>query len=172
MGTYTHAHPGLAGIRHRPYAAGALAGLIAGIVMIVISMIVAAGTGAGATMPLRLIAAALFGVDALVGGMGILLVGLIMHLAFSAVAGVVFAGIVGNVRTGVAFGAGIVYGIIIWAVNTLGILPATDPTMSARSALMPGWWFVFHLIYGGMLFLVPVLHRAPTVLHRAPTGER
>jgi uncharacterized membrane protein YagU involved in acid resistance len=161
MGTYTHAHPGLASIRHRPYGAGALAGLIAGIVMAIISMIVAASMGAGATMPLRGIAAALFGVDALVGGMGILVVGLMIHLAFSVVAGLVFAGIVGNVRTGVAFAAGIVWGIIIWAVNTFGILPATNPTMSARSAMMPGWWFVFHLIYGGMLFLVPVLHRAP-----------
>lgn len=162
MGTYTHAHPGLASMRRRPYGAGALAGLIAGIVMAIVSMIVAASTGAGASMPLRGIAAALFGVDALVGSRGILLVGLVIHLAFSVVAGLVFAGIVGNVRTGVAFGSGIVYGIIIWAVNTFGILPAINPTMSARSAMMPGSWFVFHLIYGGMLFLVPILHRALT----------
>lgn len=162
MGTYTHAHPEAGSFPHRPYGAGALAGLIAGIVMAIVSMIVAATTGAGASMPLRGIAAALFGVDALVGGRGILLVGLMIHLAVSVVAGLVFAGIVGNVRTGVAFGAGIVYGIIIWAVNTFGILPAINPIMSARLAMMPGPWFVFHLIYGGMLFLVPILHRAHT----------
>ena len=108
MGTYTHAHPEVASLPHRPYGAGALAGLIAGIVMTIVSMIVAATTGAGASMPLRGIAAALYGVDALVGGRGILLVGLMIHLAVSVVAGLVFAGIVGNVRTGVSFGAGIV----------------------------------------------------------------
>lgn len=164
MGNYTHVHPGIAhpfaGERH--YAAGALAGFIGGIVMAIVAMIVTASMGAGMLMPLKAMAALLLGVDALVGGAGAIIVGMMIHFATAIILGLIFAAIIGDARPGAAFGLGLIYGFGVWIVMTFLILPAANPTMSARVAMMGGWWFVEHLVYGGMLFLLPILHRTPS----------
>lgn len=162
MGNYSQTFPHAAGatVTERPWLAGALAGLIGGIVMAMFAMTVTAIMGQGVWMPLRLIAASILGVDALVGGVGVLMAGLIMHMMASVIFGLIFAAIVGAAGPAMAFGAGIVYGIVIWAGMTYIGLPIADPTMQARVVMMGGPWFVEHLIFGGMLFLTPLLAHA------------
>lgn len=136
-------------LAQRHWGAGAIAGLIAGIVMAMIAMVRAAAMGAGATTPVKEIAALVLGVQALIGGMGTLMIGLVIHLVFSVVLGAIFAGLIGAMAPAKAFGFGIAYGITVWAAMTFGLLPWTNPTMAARVAMTPGSWFVLHLIFGG-----------------------
>jgi hypothetical protein len=160
MGNYTQVHPAVSGrVTHRHYGAGALGGLLAGLVMIVVAMVVSAGRGAGFWLPVRSIGALFFGVNALVGGAGVLAAAFAFHLAFATLLGSGFGTVVGRVRAGSAFALGISYGIAIWAAMTFGILPAIDPTMSTRVGMIPVWWFAFHLIYGGMMLFVPLFSR-------------
>ncbi|MGH9418064.1 MAG: hypothetical protein ACRD01_15695, partial [Terriglobales bacterium] len=77
---------------------GAVAGVIAGAVMLLAGMGLAAGMGAGATLPVRGIAAALSGVMALVGGLGTLIEGWLVQLAVSAVLGLIYTAIGWNLR--------------------------------------------------------------------------
>src|SRR5262249_54108918 len=72
-------------------SAGALGGILAGIAMAVFLMAYAGVTGAGVGLPVRLIAATPYGVDALVRSPGMLLVGVLIHVAVSAFWGLLFA---------------------------------------------------------------------------------
>ena len=70
--------------------AGAVAGIIAGIGMAVVAMIISAARGDSALTPVYLIGATFMGSDAVVGGAGPFIVGLITHLVVSAVLGILF----------------------------------------------------------------------------------
>ncbi len=142
-------------------AGGIVAGLIAGVVMGVVSMLHAAATGLGFFLPLRLIAATAYGVDAEIGGANVITAGLALHLIASMIFGLIFGVLVGRrMHAGVAFVWGLIYGIVVWALMTFIGLPSIDPTMRARVAMMPISWFINHLVFGGMLFLTPLLSRA------------
>src|SRR5215471_21334828 len=71
--------------------AGALAGLAGGLAMAFYLMLYSEFWGAGFLLPLRLFAATFFGVDGLIGGTGVVLIGLLLHLGISIVLGVVYA---------------------------------------------------------------------------------
>ena len=138
---------------------GIVAGIIGGIVMAAFSMVHAAMVGVGFWTPLRLIAATTSGVDALIGGGGILIWGLMIHMMVSAMYGVILAALLPR-RAGTAagFGIGLAYGVAVWAVMTFIGLPLVNSTMQARIALMPGWWFFEHLLFGSVTgALIPVL---------------
>lgn len=139
---------------------GIIAGIIAGLVMAAFSMMYAAMVGVGFFTPLRLIAAALAGVTALIDGGGILTLGVAIHMMASAVFGIIFAALLPR-RTsgGAAFGLGLVYGVVVWAVMTFIGLPAVNPVMGARVALMRGSWFFEHLLFGAVLAITPALVR-------------
>jgi hypothetical protein len=62
-----------------------------------------------------------------------------------------------STRIGAALIVGILWGSAIWAINTWLILPWANETMLERQMVALGWWFAYHVIYGGMLFLVPLL---------------
>lgn len=135
---------------------GLRAGLFAGVVMLVVGMIISAASGAGFWTPLRLAAASVLGVDALIGGFGAALLGLALHLGAAAFFGVVFAALVDrDLAADRALLAGLVYGVGVWAFMTYAGLPAFDRTMLPRVRLAPGAWFVMHLVYGACLWQTP-----------------
>jgi hypothetical protein len=141
-------------------AGGALAGIVAGLVMAVVMMIYFSVMGAGFWYPVENIAAVFFGIDALLGGAGVVIVGLLTHLLVSALLGMLFASLLQpRTSTGAAFFGGLAYGIGVWVVMTYIILPIFNPTMSARMAVTAGFWFFSHLIYGGFLAFTPGLVR-------------
>ncbi len=131
--------------------AGTGAGIIGGIVMAAFAMMYAGAMGMGFWTPLRLIAASTNGVDALIGGGGILLWGLMIHMVTAAVWGVIFAVVLPRrTSAGAGFGWGIGFGIVVWAVMTFIGLPLVNSTMQARISLMQGSWFIEHLLYGAV----------------------
>lgn len=140
---------------------GVVAGVIAGVVMAMVAMIRASVLGLGFWLPVKQIAALWYGVDALILGAGAVWVGLLTHLVVAALYGLLFGTTVG--RTGSmagSFAGGLLYGVAIWAVMTWVALPLTNEVMLERVTLMPWWWFGYHLIFGGMLFLTPPLVNA------------
>ena len=139
---------------------GIVAGIIAGVVMAMFSMGYAGMMGMGFLTPLRLLAGPLYGVDALIGGAGVLLVGLMVHMMVSAMYGVIFAALVGR-RTsgGAAAGWGLLYGAVVWAVMRYGVVPITDSTMNDRIPVMAGAFFFEHLLFGIVLGITPALVR-------------
>lgn len=149
--------------------AGISAGLIAGVVMALVAMIRAAGLGLGFWLPMKLVAALFWGVEALVGGGGLVFVGILIHLVVAGSAGMLFGLVLGNrLNAGGALVMGLIYGIAIWAFNTWAVLPVLNQVMLDRQMVAPGWWFGYHLVYGGMLFLMPVLTQA---LGRSKAGS-
>jgi hypothetical protein len=152
---------------------GIISGVIAGIVMAMFAMGYAAMMGMGLLTPLRLIGATLFGVDALIGGGIVLMASLIIHMMVSAVLGIIFAALLPRTAgAGKAAILGVVYGIVVWAVNTYITLPIVNPTMSARIPIMAGAFWFEHVLFGAFLGTAPALVRR---LSRRPpevVGER
>jgi hypothetical protein len=137
---------------------GAIAGLIGGIAMAMIMMITTAALGMGLLAPVYLIAATFHSSWATAQGLQIapLLVGLMVHMVNSIIFGAIFA-IVLRALFQRSFGAvaaavaGMVWGILLFAVMTYGVLPQLDAAMAhaitASSALLT-WWLVSHLMFG------------------------
>lgn len=159
--------PGMAGTP-RAMTGGIAAGLIAGLVMALTAMIRSAAVGESFWMPMQQIAATFYGVEALVGGTGVVVAGVLTHLVVSAIYGMIFGLFVGRkTLVGSAFVSGLVYGVVIWAFMTWVILPLVNEVMLERVELQPWWWFAYHLVYGGLLLLTPPLAEAMT-----PRAER
>ena len=118
---------------------GAAAGIIGGIVMAMFEMMYTGMTSGNFMMPLRLMGATFAGPHALVGGMGVLMWGMIVHLMTSAVLGLGFAW----------------YGIVVMLVMTFLVVPWANPTMSARIPMMMFAWVIGHILYGMCLGLAP-----------------
>lgn len=137
---------------------GALGGVIGGIVMAMFAMGVAAMKHLGYLMPLKLIAATLFGTEALRGGAGVLLVGLMIHMVASVAWGIIFAAVFRkelSPSNGIPIGAG--FGIFVWAVMTFVVLPLVNPIMRESVSMMPGGWFIGHVLFGMGVGLAPLL---------------
>ena len=141
-----------AGVLFREIAsAGALAGLAGGAAMVLYLMLYSEFWGAGFFLPLRLFGATFFGVDALIGGTGVILAGLAIHLAISAALGILYALIPRPTTTSFhALLGGIGFGVAVLLVSTLLVLPVADPVLRARVALTPMAWFLGHVIYGAL----------------------
>ncbi len=117
-------------------------------------------TGSGVTMPLKVLGAFVYGVEALVAGSIAMLAGAGILLGFSIVLGILFA-LFTSRRTSIvaALFVGIAVGIVIWAAMDLLVLPSMNPTMAARVALMPVAYFVAYLLYGIGLGMTPIFVR-------------
>jgi len=141
-------------------AAGIVAGMIGGFVMLAFMMTYAGLTGAGATMPLKAIAALVYGVEALVAGPDAMLVGASIQLGFSILLGILFALFMSRATsTLAALCGGTLVGIVIWLAMDLVLLPYWDPTMADRITLMPLPYFIAHLLYGFGLAMTPTFIR-------------
>ena len=121
--------------------------------MAMAAMFYAAANGSGFFLPVRSIAATWYGANALLGGAGVLIAGLATHLGTSAFGGVVFAALPSSRKSAtVALLSGLVWGVVVWAILSIAVMPWLNPTMYAGTVgSEPVWWFVLHLIYGGML---------------------
>lgn len=138
--------------------AGAEAGLISGLVMMLALMVYTAALGEGFFFPLQQVAATFLGVEALIGGVGTILLGAAIHFAVAAAWGIGFGLMVPPVTSSSsAAGWGAIYAVGVWLVMTFVALPVFDPVMSDRVALYSGWWFASHLLYGAVLGLTPEL---------------
>lgn len=144
------------------FAIGIGAGIVAAVAMAVWSMTIAAAEGLGFWLPVQLIAATFLGVNAIVGGVGTIVFGFILHFITASAWGVVFAALLSRTTPLPAAALiGILYGLGVWAVMRFLVLPWLDPTMSVRVSVL--WWsfLVGHLIYGFALgLLVPMFRRA------------
>lgn len=140
----------------RRAGAGIFAGAIAGIVMALVAMVRAQVLGLGFWLPMKLVAALFWGVEALIGGSGVIIVGIVIHLVVAGFAGMLFGLVLGNrLTTSGALVLGVIYGMAIWAFNTWAVLPVLNQVMLDRQMIAPGWWFIYHLIYGALLLLMP-----------------
>jgi uncharacterized membrane protein YagU involved in acid resistance len=143
--------------------AGIVAGIVGGSLMILFMMTYASLTGAGLTMPIRAVAALVYGVEALVVGPAAVLAGASIQLGFAIVVAILFAFCVTR-RTSMvaALFAGTALGLAIWLLMDLLVLPLTNPTMAARVALIPLAYFIAHILYGLGLAMTPILIRTFT----------
>jgi uncharacterized membrane protein YagU involved in acid resistance len=155
------------------FAAGIAAGIVGGILMMGFMMTYARVSGMGVTMPLKALAAQVYGVEALVSGPRAMLDGALIQLGFSIVLGVLFALFISRrTSTIAALFAGIAVGIAIWVAMDLYVLPFTNPTMAARVALMPSAYFIAHLLYGVGLAMTPAFIRTFSKERLNPGSER
>ncbi|MWV63584.1 histidine kinase [Halorubrum sp. JWXQ-INN 858] len=82
-----------------------------------------------------------------------------IHMAHSAVLGVVFAGIVGlrpelGASTGRSVGVGVAYGVVLWVVLATFVMPAWVGAMTPMSPPVPDvnpMSLVGHVVYGAVL---------------------
>jgi hypothetical protein len=138
-------------------AAGAATGLLAGVFMALVAMVKSAILELGVWLPMKQIAAVFWGVEALIGGAGAAAVGALIHLAVSAAWGILFAAMVGpRTRGGTALAFGLAYGALVWMVMAFFVLPLVNPVMSARTELITFPFFLYHLIFGAVLALIPL----------------
>jgi hypothetical protein len=148
---------------HRSSApvAGAVAGLIAGVLMAMWSMGYAAYQGLGFFLPLKLIAATFLGVNAIIGGFWVLLLGVLIHLSVSAGWGVVFGALARRLGVGASTALGGIYGLAVYLLMTFLVLPWIDPVMRARVEVTMTSFLIAHLVFGIALgLLTPVLRGA------------
>lgn len=139
---------------------GAIAGIIAGLALGAFAMMYAAIMGMGFWAPLKMIAATLFGDPALIGGVGVIMTGLIIHMMVSAVFGIIFAALLPRgAGGGTALLAGVAYGFAIWAVMTYLVLPWANATMYPRVQMLMGSFIFEHLLFGAVLAITPGLVR-------------
>jgi hypothetical protein len=141
--------------------AGAVAGLIGGVVMALFAMLYGATLGSGLLTPLKLVAATWRGVDALTGGAGAVLLGLLTHLAVAIGWGVLFSWAVRReAQSVVTVGWGLVFGVGVMIIMRFFVLSWADATLRQRIPFSRGAWLVGHLLFGACLGLVPWLqHR-------------
>jgi hypothetical protein len=133
---------------------GAIAGVVAGIIFAVFEMLAAAAQGMPAVMPLRMIAAIGLGGGSLQAGAasaGDLLVAALIHMALSAVYGVVFAAVVGFVALlrgsrWAVVAAGTVFGFLLWIVNFYVISPLVFPWFGMANPVVQ---FLAHTFFFG-----------------------
>lgn len=141
-----HTRPELRG-QHVTYPHGAVAGLIGGIAMAMVTMMVTAMMGMGAFAMPQMIGGLLLGPGAAMsGGAGVVMIGLMLHMMFSIVFGLIYAAIV-NSATHEFWVTGIVFGIVLWLFNfyVVGLFLPGARAMQSE----PLWLAVMnHMVFG------------------------
>lgn len=81
---------------------------------------------------------------------GTIMRGLLLHMAFTMMLGVVFAFLAPVLPTAIPLWVwGMLYGALIWVIDQLGALRAVDPTMAAK--MNQALFLATHLVFGGVL---------------------
>ena len=132
-------------------AAGALAGLAGGAGMALLAMILSVTVGLSPWHPVDVAVAVTFGLPSL--GAVAAPVGLALHLAASALLGMLFAALRGEYPIEVLLPAGALYGLGIWLAVRYVLFPsASFAAAGAAPALVTEY-----LVYGSLLWLlVPI----------------
>ena len=155
IGTYLEGFP-----LTKALEGGMVAGLIGGCSVALWSMASAAIAGYGLLFPFNMMGATFAGPEALIGGTGVMLWGLSVHLAVSVVLGILYAFMVRpEVQNITSLLGGIIYGMVILAVMTYVVLPWANPVLHQRVWMMPTSWFLLHAVFGLGVALVPMLER-------------
>jgi hypothetical protein len=133
-----------------PFRIGLGPGLIAGLTMFSMLAVVAMASGSSPWQPMRVVAAPFVGMNALEGGAGPVVLGLSVHLFFSALLGGVFTRVVGRMRRRRQLGVGLFYALVLWLVAQFVGFPMLVPPVAAQIGTL--WsFFMGHLGYGLML---------------------
>ena len=133
---------------------GLIAGAVAGIAQAIVAMVITFFTGHGLFWPLINIGY-MFRPAAdppLDDDAGTIVKGLVIHVVVTALLGVLFA-LIALVLADIGFIPlwlwGILYAVIIWAIDVLGLLRAIDPTMDRNFNY--AIFLISHLVYGAVL---------------------
>lgn len=147
------------GRARRVWGSGLAAGLVGAVAMGLVAMIVAAASGKGFFVPMKLVAGTFMGPAAMTAGASAVVLGAVTHLVVGSFFGVIFAAIMAeDAAPGLRFAASLVYGVAIFIVMTIFILPLIDQTMAGHIDVI--WFLVYHLVYGFSLSLVVPAVRA------------
>lgn len=129
--------------------------------MAMFMMMVTAFTGMGFLAPLYAIAATFNASWAMTKGLDLLpiLIGLMIHMVNSAVFGLVFALLAAwlfprALTLPAAIAVGMVWGLIVLAVNQIIVLPLVDRPMETATSGIFGWWLIGHLMFGVVLGVI------------------
>lgn len=156
--------------------AGILLGMVAGIIFLGFEMVVAALMGQGFFMPLRMIGAIILGSGALEPASSLAtaaIVGLLVHIALSALFGTVFAAVAAGVsavrenRFALA-GSATVYGLVLWIVNFYVIAPPLFPWFGMANEVVQ--FFAHAFFYGTALSLLLMAAHRGEAARQADTG--
>ncbi len=142
--------------------AGTIAGLLGGAAMALLMMVVSSAAGMGFWHPMEMVGALFYGVDALLGGAGPVVTGVLVHLLCTGAVGALFGALLPprQATTGLATSWGVVAGVVCWAVDSFLLLPVFNQTMKDRVDLAPGWWFLSFVLMGAVLGATPAIRRS------------
>ena len=130
--------------------AGLLAGFISALSIIVVVTAGLVLTGSDIWTAARLIATSLFGDTAAGGGWLAVILGTLIHLLTGTLFGGLFAAFVPRLPANVYVVAGILYGLLVWIVMGLVVLPVSARLLVASSGNLIMLLFA-HVIYGFVL---------------------
>ena len=152
---------------------GAFVGAVAGVAMAGWAMVASLIAGNGFLMPVQLIAATFFGEDALTLTPIVFVCGLMLHMATSTALGAMLGPVLGRPMPLWTSGLiGIFWGIAAWAAFTFVIMPQGNVVMRLATDKAPVTWFIGHVIFGGVLGLMPIsLPRVRSLAVRTDSHE-
>ena len=141
--------------------AGVVAGIFGGGLMLALIIPWTWSTGVGAWLVPKAIAATWYGLEALLGGPGVIAVGFVTHFLVAIFWGVLFAWLANrDLNYAAAAGSAMFYGFLVWLFMTYAFLPWVNPTLAIRVNTMPVAWFLGHLLFALPLVAVPWMSRA------------
>ena len=150
-----------------PLVAGGVGGLLGGAAMGVVAAVLFPALGLGSAFRPFVLFGALLDQNWAQRGfsLGPFLVGLAIHVVMSLALGVLFAWLVNYSRGRTVVVDGLVFGLVVWLVNHLGLLRIADPA-AARG--WPWWLFaVAHALYGLIVGGFVAWTRAPRLTRAA-----
>ena len=139
---------------------GAIAGLGGGLAMAVVGAIISASLDGDIWLEAKQIATVFYGPSvATVPGFaaGPIIVGTLLHMIVSAVLGALFGIVTRRVLHltsdfGTPLMAGLIYGMLIWLVGYLVVLPLVNPLL--RNSTYAPAFIIQHLVYGAVTGLI------------------
>ena len=141
---------------------GARAGLLAGLALGVVEMAASAVLRGDPWLPFDFAAAIIVGPEALAPTFSLaasVILGAVLHVLLSIVLGVLFLGGLAltfqlSARPWLMLAYGIVFGVTVWEVNFLAVLPVIAPQLTGRLDLTTQLWngiLSYSLVYGPVL---------------------
>lgn len=148
---------------------GAVVGAAAGVAMAGWAMATSLANGTGFVTPVQLIAATFYGEDALTLTPVVFVSGLLLHMATSTALGAMLGPFISRPMPLWASGSvGVGWGVAAWAAFTFVIMPRGNVVMHLATDKTPVVWFLGHVIFGGVLGLMPAsLPRVRSLIVRA-----
>jgi RNA polymerase sigma-70 factor (ECF subfamily) len=137
---------------------GAIAGLAGGLAMMVAGLLLSLVRGQSIWLPLRCIAALVLGTTAMTDTgfrMAPVAVGMAIHLLTAVMLGILFRLVCQRIghpptRAGVPLLVGLAYGLLLWLIAIVCIVPRLDTWLAE---IAPLTFFLQHLVYGSVLGL-------------------